>query len=115
MNCFQKKTVRISNKDKPFITKELKTLDRKKKKEWTKHGRSDKFLKLQKEFKTKYKKAAAEHLKKYVSDLKKENPGKAFRTLKAMGAQPGDCDSAQFTLGSHVRENLSVESQLERI
>ena len=66
-----------SNKDKNFITSELKSLDRKKKREWKKRGKSDKYLRLRAEFKDKYKKAASTHLKKYVSDLKSEKPGRA--------------------------------------
>ena len=43
---FPEKTVRVSNKDKEFITKEIKILDRKKKKEWKENWKSDKYLEL---------------------------------------------------------------------
>ena len=66
---------------------------------------------MRKEFREKYKKEAAEYLKKCVSNLKKDHPGKAAATLKRMGAQPGDCvEGSSFTLLSHLRENLTGPS-----
>ena len=61
---FQEIKVRLSNQDKQFITSEIKSLDRKKKKEWNKHGKSDKYTQLRGQFDEKYKKAASNYLKK---------------------------------------------------
>ena len=77
---FPEKKIRVTNKDKEFITAELKTLDRKKQREWRRRGRSDHYLSLRKEFKEKYKKETADYLKKCVSNLKKDQPGKAAAT-----------------------------------
>ena len=52
------KTMRITPQDKPFINYELKTLDRKKQREWTKKGKSAKYDKLASEFSAEYKAAA---------------------------------------------------------
>ena len=113
---FPEKTVKICDKNKPYIIKELKTLNRKIKKEWKKNGKSEKYKELSKKFKEKMKKAATEYLKKNVSDLKKINPGKAFETLERMGAHPGATeDENEFTLASHAEQNLSVEQQLDKI
>ena len=60
---FPEKKMRITRKDKEFITSELKTLDRKKKREWNKKGKSERYLLLKNEFKIKYKKAASDFLK----------------------------------------------------
>ena len=91
-------------------------MDRKKKREWKNKGKSEKYIQLRNEFRHKYKKAASDFLKKCVSDLKISEPGKAAATLKRMGAQPGDCEEGgTFTLLSHIRENLSVDQQLERL
>ena len=109
---FSERKVRITNRDKPFITAEIKTLDRKRMREWRKHGKTTKYLDIKKEFLVKYKKAASDYLKKCVSDLKREQPGKSAATLKRMGAQPGDCgEGGLFTLINHLKENLSVEEQ----
>ena len=113
---FPQKKVRISNKDKIFITSELKTLDRRKKRVWRKNGKSERYLRMKTEFTRKYKKAASDHISKCVTDLRTENPGKAAATLRRLGAQPGDCEGegSTFTLLNHAKEGLSVEEQLER-
>ena len=113
---FPMKTIKTSCSDKPFITSELKKLDRKKKKEYRKKGRSEKYLRLQSEFQMKYKKAAKKYIEKNSTALKNENPGKAFATLRKMGAQPGDCgDEGSFSLQNHIDANMSVEECTEAI
>ena len=113
---FPKKTIKTSSSDKPFITAELKKLDRKKKKEYRKWGRSDKYIKLQAEFQIKFKKAAKKYIEKNSTALKQENPGKAFATLRKMGAQPGDCgDEGSFSLQNHIEANMSIEDCTEAI
>ena len=103
---FPEKCVKISNKDKPFITSELKVIDRK----------SEKYKSLNKELKNKHKKAASEYLKKNVSQLKNSNPGKAAATLNRYAVNQCEYDEDKnFTLTSHAEENLSDEEQLERI
>ena len=48
--------------------------------------------------------------------MKIAEPGKAYRILKNMGAQPGDCtDSNNFTLPEHARENLTAKESADRI
>ena len=43
-------------------------------------------------------------------------PGRAYKVLKTMGAQPGDCtDSNTFTLAQHESESLTTEESAERI
>ena len=59
---FPQKTFKISMKDKPFMTKELKQLDRTKKRVYRKQGKSIKYMELKSKFDHKYKKAASEHL-----------------------------------------------------
>ena len=87
---FPFKKVKISTDDKPFITAELKKLDRKLKRIYSKSGKTDRYDSLKKNYDLKYKKAARKYIDKNVADLKYENPGKAYSTLKRMGAAPGD-------------------------
>ena len=64
----------------------------------------------------KVKSAAKMHLKRSVSDLMQAAPGKAWDTLKKMGAQLGECGGqGGFTLTEHLEENLTTEQSLERI
>ena len=114
---FPLKVFKLFTQDKPFITCELKRLDRFKKRVYSKHGaKSEKYLKLRKLFDEKYLKAAHDYLQKNVSGLLESDPGKAYSTLKKMGAQPGDCqDDGSFQLIQHLDQNLSTEESTERI
>ena len=113
---FPTKTVKITAFDKPWITAELKVLARRRKREYKKKGKSEKYVNLQKEFDQKNDKAAAEFLKKNVSDIKSTNPSKAYSILKKLGAKPGDSENnSGFTLPNHLEENFSVEESAEQI
>ena len=113
---FPTKTVKISQKDKVYINADIKKLDRLVKREYKKHGKSEKYKKLLEKYNTKLKKAAMEHLEKNVRSLKESDPGKAYATLKRMGAQPGDMlDNGTFTLVNHLKHNLTNKESVERI
>ena len=110
------KTVKLGAFDKPFITAEIKKLDRQKMREYRKRGKSEKYLRIAKLFDQKYKTAAEAYLRKNMDTLKEKNPGQAYSILKRLGAQPGDCtDSNGFTLPSHLEDNLTEEQSAERI
>ena len=76
------KTVRYSPSDKPWITAELKKLARKRKKEYRKNGKSEKYLNLKLDFDDKFKKAMSDYMEKNISDIKSSNPSKAYSLLK---------------------------------
>ena len=78
------------NFDKPYITAELKKLDRQIKREYRKRCKSPKYLRLKSSYDEKLKNAAQAYLEKNVRSLKEDDPGKAYRCLKKMAAQPGD-------------------------
>ena len=62
------------------------------------------------------KKAASKHLKKYVTDIMEEAPGKAYRALRKMGARPGNCnDSGTFTLTNHQDSNLTSKQSVDKM
>ena len=51
-----------------------------------------------------------------MDSLKDTQPGKAYKILKDMGAQPGDCtDSHTFTLPNHQLANLTDQQSAEQI
>ena len=111
------KTVKISpNFDKPYITGDLKELDRKIKREYRKNCKSEKYLRLKSVYDEKLKKEAKAYLDKNVRSLMEDEPGKAYQTLKKMGAQPGDClEDNSFTLLNHLEADLSQEHSIEKI
>ena len=113
---FPTKSVRLSNKDQKWMDFELKKLDRSKKREWCKRGKSEKYLKLKEDFDIKFEKAADKYLDKNVRELKESDPGKAYATLKRMGAQPGDdLDDGSFSLLEHLESNLTAKESVEKI
>jgi hypothetical protein len=55
-------------------------------------------------------------LGKNVRSLKESDPGKAYSTLKKMGAQPGDMlDDGSFSLISHLEKNLTNKESVKQI
>ena len=93
------KSMKIGSQDKPWINLEIKKLKRQKQREYTKRGKTTKYKKLSKLFDMKYKTAAKNFLRNKIDALKITQPGKAYKVLKDMGAQPGDCtDKHSFLL-----------------
>ena len=110
------KEMKIGSQDKPFINAELKKIDRRKRREYQKRGKSEKFLELKKQFDQKYKDAAEKYLNKQMDELRVSKPGQAFSVLKRLGGQPGDCtDNNTFSLPVHESESLSPEQCAESI
>ena len=111
---FPQKIIKLGLEDKAYMTSELKTLKRRRMREYRKKGRSAKYESLKSEFAEKLKKAASNFLKKNIESLKNSNPGQAYNILKKMGAQPGECDNMNtFTLPSH--DNLTPQESAEKI
>ena len=105
-----------SSQDKSFITAELTKIARLKNREYYKKGKTERYLKLKKQFDAKYKDEAKKYLNKNLDALRESKPGQVFSVLKMMGAQPGDCaDVGSFTLPAHESETLSDEQSAERM
>ena len=113
---FPLKQVRISNIDKPWITHDIKKLDRWKKTEYKKKGKSDKYMNLLNSYNDKVYSASKQYLKKNVSDLMEAAPGRAWAVMKKMGAEPGQFgEEGAFSMTEHMEQNLTVDESLERI
>ena len=108
-------TMKLFNRDKPFITKELKHLDRKRNREYLKSGKSFKYYELKKKFDKLYKLEARKYIDKNIDTLGKSNPGKAFKTLKRLGShsETNSHNDEIFVLPAH--ENLSASDCAESI
>ena len=78
---FPQKTVKLTvNVDKPFITSELKSLDRQIKRVYRKQNKSAKYWRLKKLFTNKYDKATTAYLEKNVRSVKEDDPGTVYRS-----------------------------------
>ena len=114
---FPTKTVKINpNFDLPFITADLKKLDRLLKREYRKHSKSLKYKRLKEKYDKKFKIAASDYLEKSVRTLMEDDPGTAYRCLKRLAAQPGDHqEDGTFSLSSHQEANLTSDQSIEKI
>ena len=81
---FPPKTIKVCQEDKPWFSKSLKILDRKRKREFSKNHKSDKWQKLNEEFKQKCVAEKADYYSKIVHDLKVSNPSQWYSKVKRM-------------------------------
>ena len=82
---FPEKTVTISDRDKPYMTEELKLLRRQRMRCYSKGGRSEKYLSLLKKFELKMKIEAEKYHQKILSEVaegKRNNTYSALRKLE---------------------------------
>ena len=110
------KSVKLGSQDKAFINQDIKQIKRRKQREWVKRGKTEKYRQLSTLFQEKYNSAAEHYMRSKIDALKDTKPGQAFKILKDLGAQPGDCtDSNSFSLPNHQARNLSPEQAAEEI
>ena len=108
---FPKKTLKLTNVDQPWMTQKLKKLDRQRKRIYHKHRKSEKWEKLDKQFKKEMKGAKSNFYTKMVSDLKVKNPSQWYSAVKRMTAYENKADQLFVDEISH----LSDQEQCERI
>ena len=72
------KTAKFTSDDQPWVTPEIKSIDRKKKREYVKHRKSEKWKRLNEQFQTKCKQAKASYYTNIVEDLKTSNPSQWY-------------------------------------
>ena len=106
------KVMKISSEDKPWINQQLKNLDRKCKREFFKHQKSEKWTNMRQVFEEKCDKAKADYYINTVEDLKNSNPNQWYSKVKRMGGIFGN-----HTGDIQVEEldGLSNANQAERI
>ena len=85
--CFPVKIVKVSCDDQEWFTPELKSLDRKRKREFLKHYKSSLWSQLNEDFEERCSSAKEKYYTNMVSDLKESNPGKWHSKLKRMSGQ----------------------------
>ena len=88
----------ISTDDQPWYTEQLKILDRKRRREFHQNRRSNKYTRLQNEYKTKCNQAKKAFFKGMVRQVKEANPGQWYSLLKRI-----------TKYDSEKREELQVE------
>ena len=93
----------------------MKSLARRRKREYKKKGRSPKYTALKEEFDIKEQKAT-NFLEKNVTEIKNTNPSKAYSIMKKLGGIPGESENQSgFVLPNHEKQNLSIQESSEAI
>ena len=108
---FPGKVRKINNDDQPWISHQLKVLDRKRKRLYRKERRSEKWKTMDKLFKKEVKSAKAKFYKNTIDDLKTRNPGQWYSCLKRITAY--DQKGAQINIDEI--SHLSDQDQAEKI
>ena len=111
---FPTKEVKIHNLDKEFMSNQMRKIRRQKSREYSRKGRSEKFLKMQKEF-LDLKSANSIKYIEEIEELKNCNVGQFFKKIKQIGARQGEIVNKTFQLPSHSEQNLSTEESAEII
>ena len=81
---FPEKLVKFSHEDREFMTPELKILDRKRKRIYSKEGKSEKWVSLNNSFKMKVSLAKQKYYNRMIKDLKISKPHQWYSKLKRM-------------------------------
>ena len=79
------KVMKLTDDDKPLVTQQVKDLDRKSKREFYKHNKSEKWIQLRQRFEDKCQKAKQDYYRNTVEDLKQSNPNQWYSKIKRTG------------------------------
>ena len=85
-NFLPEKTTTFTSEDQPWVTPEIKEIDRKKKREFYKHRKSPKWKRLNQLFEVKCRQAKSNYYNNIVEDLKTSAPGQWYSKLKRMSS-----------------------------
>ena len=119
MNIYQKKVTTFSSDDQPWMTPELKQLDRQRKREFRKHRKSEKWTHLSTKFEEKCELAKGNFYKNMIEDLKTSNPGQWYSKLKRMSSHDqhkGETVTVEELAGLEDQQQAdSIADQFESI
>ena len=94
LSCFPEKSLKVCTEDKPWISAELKNLNRKLKREFSKNKKSEKWFSLKKDFDKKCENEKKRYYENIVADLKTSNPSKWYSKVKRMSsAEKENCEN----------------------
>ena len=105
------KSFKFNNDDQPWMSRKLKTLDRKRKQIYRLERKSEKWKVANKFFKNEVKLAKKDFYKKAIADLKEKKPGQWYSWLKRVSSHDQKSESLKIDEISH----LSTEEQAELI
>ena len=84
--CLPEKMMTFSSDDQPWMTPELKNLDRKRKRQFQKHRKSERWHFLNSKFEEKCNLVKSNYYKNMIEDLKISNPGQWYSKFKRISS-----------------------------
>ena len=108
---FPAKSFKVCSEDKPWITRSLKNLDRKRKREFYKNHKSPKWYYLDSLFEEKCEEEKENYYQNIVHDLKTSNPSQWYSKMKRMSGQEdnqADIDTVEELNGLEEDEQVEV-------
>ena len=112
---FPLKSILISGEDKVWFTEELRALKRSRLREYTRHGKSEKYSELKAKFDKKFENEFKKYLAKIELEVTEGKRGSAYSALKKLGLRPGEISQPVFQLPQHVGNNLTMAESAEII
>ena len=112
---FPEKIIIVSPEDKPWFNEKLRNLKRSRLREYNRHGRSEKYLKIAALFDEKAKIELSKYKDKIMSEVTDEKRGSSYPALKRLSMMPGESNQSVFHLPSHAELNYSSAQSAELI
>ena len=113
-STFPEKRVISYDNDKPWFTEKLRLLKRQRLREYTKNGKSQKYLHLKENFDLLLKEEIAKYKEKIKNEVLEGRRGSTYPMIKRIGAQPHSLKKG-FQLPDHAAENYSNNQSAEII
>ena len=110
---FKQKTKIVCNESEPYFTDECSKLQRKKMREYAKHGKSAKYLSMQKQYKSKVRASKRLYYKKSIH-LKESNPGQWYRQIKLLTKYDEKEDKLKVESLKHLGDDAQAEAIAEK-
>ena len=106
---FPLKTITLTDLDKPWITQDLKRLKRIRRREFCRHGRSQRYKQLKKEFEIKQIDAVKKYTDKIIEEVRDGTRSSSYKALRKLGVRTGDIKEDLFILPEHEEIKLSEQ------
>ena len=101
-DTFPQKEILISSEDSPWFTEELRKLKRQRQREYSRHGKSLKYLELANNFDQKSKTEIAKYKERVKNKVLEGRKGSTYPAIKRLGLRPGEGVQPTFYLPDHT-------------
>ena len=109
---FPENKISINENDKPWFTEQLRTLKRRRMREYSKNGKSRKYIDLRDDFNEKAKCAVLKYIEKLKIDVLEGRRGSVYPSLRKLSSVPGVNKSVQFYLPNHTGLKSSESAEI---